>query len=78
MLATLLVCENCKSPYEWQKSQSALKLTYCGILCEQSGLGFSIDGFIRSEITLVRRTEPRQVALPVAVEQPEEPSPVPV
>jgi hypothetical protein len=49
-MSPLRQCQRCHTPYQWERSQSALRLTYCGVLCEQADLGFSIDGLIRSEI----------------------------
>jgi len=43
-------CERCRAPYHPESSTSALRNTFCGILCEQAALGFSIIGFIRSDI----------------------------
>jgi hypothetical protein len=43
-------CERCRVPYHPESSSSALRNTYCGTLCEQAALGFSIVGFIRSDI----------------------------
>lgn len=51
MLESLRSCTRCSVPYHWMESSSALRLTYCGVLCEQGALGFSIDGLIRSRIT---------------------------
>ncbi len=50
MIPAIRACSHCGAAYHWQRSQSALRLTYCGILCEQADLGFSIDGLIRAEI----------------------------
>jgi len=49
-MSPLRHCQRCHTPYQWERSQSALRLTYCGVLCEQADLGFSIDGLIRAEI----------------------------
>jgi hypothetical protein len=40
------VCERCHVPYDWRRSTSALRMTYCGILCEAGGLGFTIEGLL--------------------------------
>jgi len=42
-------CSNCHVRYEWKRSGSALKFTYCSILCEQGGLGFTIEAAIKME-----------------------------
>lgn len=49
-MQALNICQHCHTPYQPERSQSALRLTYCGILCEQADLGFSIDGLIRAEL----------------------------
>ncbi len=60
-MSPLLECQRCKTHYQWERSQSALRLTYCGVLCEQADLGYSIEGLIRSEI----RRSPSAVVLDV-------------
>jgi hypothetical protein len=40
-------CRFCQIPYDWRRSESTLKLTYCGILCERAVLGFTIEGITR-------------------------------
>ena len=41
------ICAHCGSSYDWRKSTSqSLKMTYCGVLCETAGLGFTIDGLL--------------------------------
>lgn len=55
-MSPLRECQRCHTQYQWERSQSALRLTYCGVLCEQADLGYSIDGLIRSEIS--RGTSP--------------------
>lgn len=45
------VCERCGIRYDWRKStSSSLKMTYCGALCEQGALGFTIEAFLRLEV----------------------------
>ena len=46
-------CQRCHTSYQWERSQSALRFTYCGVLCELFDLGFSIDGLISSELKRV-------------------------
>ncbi len=37
-------CERCRAAYDWRRSSSSsLKMTYCGVLCERGGLGFTLD-----------------------------------
>lgn len=51
MNSVMRECQHCHVAYQWERSQSALRLTFCGVLCEQGELGFTIDGLIRSELT---------------------------
>jgi hypothetical protein len=45
------VCERCAIRYDWRKStSSSLKMTYCGALCEQGALGFTIEALLRLDI----------------------------
>lgn len=45
------VCERCGIRYDWRKStSSSLKMTYCGALCEQGALGFTIEALLRLDI----------------------------
>ena len=40
-------CQRCGLKYDWRKSpSSSLKMTYCGSLCEQAALGFTIDALL--------------------------------
>ncbi len=50
-------CVHCGLRYDWRRSPStSLKMTYCGSLCEQADLGFTIDALMRME------RAPREVA----------------
>lgn len=41
------ICAHCAGSYDWRKSTSqSLKMTYCGVLCETAGLGFTIEGLL--------------------------------
>lgn len=51
--STMRECQRCHTTYQWERSQSALRFTYCGVLCERFDLGFSIDGLIQSELKTV-------------------------
>lgn len=43
-------CRHCGLRYDWRRSPStSLKMTYCGSLCEQADLGFTIDALLRVE-----------------------------
>jgi hypothetical protein len=44
-------CANCGLRYDWRRSPSGLKMTYCGSLCERAHLGFTIDALIRYQRT---------------------------
>jgi hypothetical protein len=43
------VCLRCGTAYDFRRSTSSLKLTYCGIFCEQGDLGFTIDSLFALE-----------------------------
>ncbi len=43
-------CERCGLRYDWRRSPSSLKMTYCGSMCEGSDLGFTLDALMRLEI----------------------------
>lgn len=47
MATPLFTCERCGVPYQWERSPASLKMTYCGSLCEQSALGFSLEALER-------------------------------
>lgn len=41
-------CEHCGIRYDWRRSTStSLRMTYCGLLCEQASLGFTIESVLR-------------------------------
>lgn len=43
-------CERCGIRYDWRTSpSSSLKMTYCGSLCENAALGFTIEAALKSE-----------------------------
>jgi len=48
-LSSIKTCGRCNVRYDWQKSASTLRMTYCGSLCEFADLGFTIDGLIRTQ-----------------------------
>jgi hypothetical protein len=40
-------CKHCGIRYDWRRSpSSSLKMTYCGSLCEQADLGFTIESML--------------------------------
>jgi len=43
-------CRHCGLRYDWRRSpSSSLKMTYCGSLCENADLGFTIEAILRLE-----------------------------
>lgn len=43
-------CRRCGLRYDWRRSPStSLKMTYCGSLCENADLGFTIEALLRVE-----------------------------
>ena len=55
--ANIRACSRCGLRYDWRRSPSALKMTYCGSLCERGDLGFTLDGLIAS-LAELRRSRP--------------------
>lgn len=53
LVMELPVCQRCKLPYVWKKSNSSLKMTYCSFSCEVSpqGLGFSLEALEKGQFT---------------------------
>lgn len=48
--ANIKSCKRCGLRYDWRRSpSSSLKMTYCGSLCEQADLGFTIEALLRIE-----------------------------
>ena len=46
------ICARCSIRYDWRRSpSSSLKMTYCGSLCETAGLGFTIEGMLKAEVS---------------------------
>ena len=40
-------CARCGVKYDWSRSGSSwLKMTYCSVLCERAGLGFTLDAML--------------------------------
>ncbi|MGD9933657.1 MAG: hypothetical protein AB7T37_08040 [Dehalococcoidia bacterium] len=46
-LSNIKVCARCGLRYDWRKSPSTLKMTYCGSLCEAGDLGFTLDALLQ-------------------------------
>jgi hypothetical protein len=48
--AHIKTCVRCGLRYDWRRSpSSSLKMRYCGSLCEQADLGFTIEALLRVE-----------------------------
>ncbi len=46
----ICVCKRCGMHYDWRRSpSSSLKMTFCGSLCEQAELGFTIETLLHAE-----------------------------
>lgn len=43
------VCVRCSLRYDWRKSPSTLKMTYCSSLCEAGDLGFTVEALLKAE-----------------------------
>lgn len=43
------VCARCNLRYDWRKSPSSMKMTYCSSLCEKADLGFTVEALLRYE-----------------------------
>ncbi|MFQ5380539.1 MAG: hypothetical protein ACE5EF_02790 [Dehalococcoidia bacterium] len=41
------VCARCGLRYDWRKSPSSIKMTYCGSLCEKADLGFTLEALLK-------------------------------
>ncbi len=62
-LSNIKVCARCSLRYDWRKSPSTLKMTYCSSLCECGDLGFTMDALMKME----RPAAKAEVAEPTAV-----------
>ncbi|MBI5949511.1 MAG: hypothetical protein HY875_15335 [Chloroflexi bacterium] len=51
----MMKCTRCGIAYSHTRSTSALVLTYCGMLCEVSDLGYSMAAFEKAPIVELRR-----------------------
>jgi hypothetical protein len=55
----LRTCKRCALSYDWRRSpSSSLKMTYCGSLCEQADLGFTLEALLRMPPVAVKPAEP--------------------
>lgn len=41
------VCARCGLRYDWRKSPSSMKMTYCSSLCERADLGFTLEALLK-------------------------------
>lgn len=41
------VCARCGLRYDWRRSPSSIKMTYCGSLCERADLGFTLEALLK-------------------------------
>jgi hypothetical protein len=41
------VCARCGLRYDWRKSPSSMKMTYCCSLCERADLGFTLEALLK-------------------------------
>jgi hypothetical protein len=57
------VCARCSLRYDWRKSPSTLKMTYCSSLCEAGDLGFTVEALLKAErapVISIPETEARE------------------
>jgi hypothetical protein len=55
----LRTCGRCGGRYDWRRSTStALKMTFCSVLCERGALGFTLDSLLGSFRVLRREWGP--------------------
>ncbi len=48
-LSNIRVCVRCDLRYDWRRSPSTLRMTYCSSLCEKGDLGFTIEALLKNE-----------------------------
>lgn len=60
------VCARCNLRYDWRKSPSSMKMTYCSSLCEKADLGFTLEALLRYERVKAAGEEEPEAAAPVA------------
>ena len=60
----LRTCQRCHVAYDFRRSTSRyLKLTYCGMLCEQGALGFTIEALLENVPAAASAPAPELVEL---------------
>lgn len=57
------VCGRCGLRYDWRKSPSSMKMTYCSSLCEKADLGFTLEALLRYERAVAPEEEPATPAV---------------
>lgn len=45
-MSVIRTCKRCGLRYDFHRSPSSLKMTYCGSLCENADLGFTLDALM--------------------------------
>jgi hypothetical protein len=65
VMEKLLDCEKCGTHYHFKGSTASLKMTYCSIMCEVTGLGFSLEALEKNKYE-------RMIAQPIRVDLPPE------
>ena len=56
------VCARCGLRYDWRKSPSGMKMTYCSSLCEKADLGFTVEALLRYERVAPETSEGAEAA----------------
>ncbi|MFN0094128.1 MAG: hypothetical protein ACKVVT_05040 [Dehalococcoidia bacterium] len=49
-LNNIKVCARCSLRYDWRKSPTTLKMTYCSSLCEAGDLGFTLEALLKMKL----------------------------
>jgi hypothetical protein len=62
-LSNIKVCARCALRYDWRKSPSTLKMTYCSSLCEFGDLGFTMDALMKMERPASAAPAPAEVGV---------------
>ena len=66
-LSNIKVCARCGLRYDWRKSPSSLKMTYCGSLCEAGDLGFTVDALLKLQKSDIIKLNPEPEVSETAV-----------
>lgn len=46
----IVSCKRCGLRYDWRRSPSSLRMSYCNSLCEMGDLGFTLEAILRLEV----------------------------